>query len=74
MLRTAHQRRLAELRELQHIDPRAIINTYCEITGRYCGNQLPHQTSFAIMIAAIAEHECRAKDDSLDKIAGGRDN
>jgi hypothetical protein len=57
MIETARQRRAAELRELQRVDPRSIIDLYGEITGRFSGGQLPHQTSFTLMISAILDRE-----------------
>jgi len=74
MAETARQRRAAELRELQRIDPCTIINLYCEITGRYSGSQLPHQTSFSLMVAAILDFEYGPERNSRDTFAAADDS
>jgi hypothetical protein len=53
----SRERRAAELKELQAVNPRDLIEQYCRITGEAAGNQLPHGISFRRMIEAILEHE-----------------
>jgi hypothetical protein len=61
--------RMAELRALQHSDPRTLIEIYCKITGQAQSSQLPHQTSFTRMIATIVELECRTTHGTSDILA-----
>ncbi len=59
-------RQIAELRALQHSNPRSLIAEYCRLTGEYSGNQMPHGASFSRMIEMIIEMRA-ATDGSVER-------
>jgi len=55
MTEVERTRQIADLRAMQHSDPRGLIAEYCRMTGEYSGNQMPRGASFSRMIEKIVE-------------------
>jgi hypothetical protein len=54
------ERREAELRVMQHNDPRGLIELYCKIAGETASSQMPRGVSFSRMIDTIIDQELQS--------------